>query len=156
MNRFQWNGPVQDTIKRFGGSTAPSAPWPKEPDDEEEDKLWPGRFCQIFFFFVVSVVSLFFWYASCLKNLNIQQQFNSFFSGQSCTTCWNDVMAKTGTTYDQIARSLLEQKLQAIIKAQKKGGTTWAIDGNCGLRLPNQHPWKRLKGNNVLDCRWPQ
>lgn len=47
---------TEDTIKRFGGSTAPSAPWPREADDEEEDKL-----------------------------------------------------------------SLLEQKLQAIIKAQKKG-----------------------------------
>lgn len=31
---------TEDTIKRFGGSTAPTAPWPKEAaDDEEEDKL---------------------------------------------------------------------------------------------------------------------
>eukprot|EP00435_Cladocopium_sp_Y103_P065929 s642_g28.t1 len=30
---------TEDTIKRFGGSTAPSAPWPREADEEEEDKL---------------------------------------------------------------------------------------------------------------------
>jgi len=36
----------QDTIKRFGGSTAPTAPWPKEAaDDEEEDKLCLGLSC---------------------------------------------------------------------------------------------------------------
>ena len=34
----------EDTIKRFGGSTAPTAPWPKEAnDDVEEDKLPLGR-----------------------------------------------------------------------------------------------------------------
>lgn len=35
---------TEDTIKRFGGSTAPTAPWPKEAsDDVEEDKLPLGR-----------------------------------------------------------------------------------------------------------------
>ena len=30
----------EDSIKRFGGSTAPSAPWPREANDEEDtDKL---------------------------------------------------------------------------------------------------------------------
>ncbi|CAK9024711.1 Uncharacterized protein SCF082_LOCUS16757 [Durusdinium trenchii] len=33
---------TEDTIKRFGGSTAPSAPWPKDAttEEEEQDKLW--------------------------------------------------------------------------------------------------------------------
>lgn len=33
----------QDTIKRFGGPSAPSAPWPREHAAQEEAKMWVER-----------------------------------------------------------------------------------------------------------------
>lgn len=48
LERFSPVGPpnpvwCQDTIKRFGGPSAPSAPWPREHAAQEEAEMWVER-----------------------------------------------------------------------------------------------------------------
>lgn len=81
-----------------------------------------GVFRFFCFFCVVSIVSLFSKYVEIFHAWT-RSTWNNNSTGFSPGKVFlsNDVMGKM-VRLDQIARALLEQKLHAIIKAQKKGG----------------------------------